>query len=128
MAAPHVLLVEDSGFMSSRVHDALSSEHDFSVSVAGTAAEAREALADGGIDCVLVNHTLPDESGLDVAASTDADVPVILFTTKPTEPLAAEAIDAGVTEFVKKDAHAVGSMDVLANRIHASIRAAENDR
>jgi DNA-binding NtrC family response regulator len=118
-----ILLVEDSGFMTDRITQALSETHGFTVVTAETAAEARDKLATSDIDCVLVNNVLVDGTGIEFAESVHRSVPIILFTTSELEPIAAEAIEAGVTEFIHKDHHVTESLDVLANRIDVSIRA-----
>lgn len=122
MTSTHVLLVEDSSFMAQQVSDTLTI-HDIETTTVETAATAREEMATDGVDCVLVNHDLPDESGIELAQSLAADVPIILLTSTSLGAVAADAIEAGVTEFVHKDDLATGSMTVLANRIDVAIRA-----
>ena len=125
MAPPHVLLVEDSRFLSTQVSDRLATEYDFLITTVETAAAARDAVAQNDIDCVLVNNNLPDESGIAFAESVDQSLPIILLTATTLESVAADAVTAGVTEFIHKEHLAQGTMDVLANRIHVAIRAAE---
>lgn len=125
MTGTHVLLVEDSEFMAQQVSDTLKTFHEYKTSTVETAAAARGAVETGNIDCVLVNHDLPDESGMEFAESVTADIPIILLTTTTLEDVAKEAIDAGVTEFVHKDNLAQSTMNVLANRIDVAIRAVE---
>jgi len=117
MSRPHVLLVEDSAFISQRVTDTLSEHYDFSTSTAETAETARDILETSDIDCILVKNNLPDESGLEFADSLNSDIPVILFTSTTLEEIAMEALRAGVTEFFHKDNLEGDTMDVLANRI-----------
>ena len=117
MPGPHVLLVEDSRFITQAVCDKLSTHHGFETSVAETAAEAREVLATADIDCILVKHKLPDETGLEFAGSVDAAIPIVLVTSSPLEEVAPDAIDAGITEFYPKDELGTETMAVLANRI-----------
>lgn len=131
MIAPHVLLVEDSDFMATRVVETLETVHDFFITSVGTAEEAREALAAGGFDCIVSNYQLPDETGIELAASlandeTGPSIPLIILTGRALEPIASDAIEAGVTEFVYKGDHATGEMDVLANRIKVVLKAYGN--
>lgn len=129
MAAPHVLLVEDSSFMATRVADTLQDVHNFYVTTVATADEVHEALKEyDDIECIVSNYELPDTTGVKLAASIngsddDISVPIIILTGKSLEPLASDAIQAGVTEFVYKGDHATGEMDVLANRINTVLRA-----
>ncbi len=128
MNYPHVLLVEDSNFMATKVVETLESAHEFVISTVSNADEARHALKNGSYDCIISNYELPDESGIELAESLRADneipsVPLIILTGRSLEPLAKEAIEAGVTEFVYKGDQATGDMDVLANRIRVVLRA-----
>jgi two-component system sensor histidine kinase UhpB len=128
MTAPKVLLVEDSEFMSMRVVDALESTHGMELTAVRTASEARKRLKTDSFDVIVVNYELPDETGIEFAGSlnrsgTDPSVPIILLTGKKLEPIASDAVDNGVTEFVYKGDHAAADMDVLANRIQTVIAA-----
>jgi len=128
MTPLRVLLVEDSEFMAMRVSETLENTHEMNLTTVGTAAEARDQLEVEDYDCVVVNYELPDESGIELAQSlnpsgTDPVVPVILLTGKEVEPIARDAIQKGVTEFVYKGDHAAGEMDVLENRIRLTVRA-----
>ena len=128
MNPPHVLLVEDSNFMATKVVETLESAHEFVITTVSTADEARNALQNGSYDCVISNYELPDESGVELASSLRDDtdvpsVPLIILTGRSLEPIAKDAIAAGVTEFVYKGDHATGEMDVLANRIRIVLQA-----
>lgn len=124
MASRRVLIVEDSQFMAGQLSERLAT-HNIETESSQTAVGAREALAAGDIDCVLVNYDLPDESGLSFAQSVPSATPVILLTATTLEDIASEAVEAGVTEFVHKDDLATGSVAVLANRIEVAIRATQ---
>ncbi len=128
MSSPHVLLVEDSNFMATKVVETLESAHEFAITTVSTVDEARRAIKNGSYDCVISNYELPDETGVELADSLQRDaeipsVPLIILTGRSLEPLAKEAIEAGVTEFVYKGDQATGEMDVLANRIRVVLRA-----
>ncbi|WP_253737961.1 response regulator [Halohasta salina] len=127
MNTPHVLLVEDSNFMATKVVETLESAHEFVITTVSTADEARNALKNGSYDCMISNYELPDESGVELAESLDdpeiPSVPLIILTGRALEPLAREAIEAGVAEFVYKGDQATGEMDVLANRIRTVLLA-----
>lgn len=121
MAKPHVLLIEDSLLISQKVSDQLSTQYSFAVSTAESTSEARDVLASSDIDCILVKHNLPDESGLEFADSITSAIPIILLTSSELESIAMDAIKAGVTEFFHKDNLAADTLDVLANRIRILI-------
>ncbi len=122
MVVSRVLLIEDSEFLQQQIKETLTI-HDIGTETAATASEAHETLEATDIDCILVNHDLPDSSGIEFAESVPADMPVILLTSTSLESIAADAIPAGVTEFIHKDDLATGSMTVLANRINVAIQA-----
>ena len=127
MTGPAVLLVEDSEFMTMRIVETLEDSHNMSLTAVSTATEAREYLSTEIFDCVVVNYELPDETGVEFADSLNPSgrepvVPVILLTGRELEPIASDAIEKGVTEFVYKGDHATANMDVLANRIRVVLK------
>ena len=131
MSAPKVLLVEDSEFMSMRVVDTLEDGHEMNLTAVETAEAARTRIETGDFDVIVVNYELPDETGIEFANSlndsgTEPEVPVILLTGRELEPIAKEASENGITEFVYKGDHAAAEMDVLANRIKVVVDAYVN--
>ncbi|AEH37592.1 response regulator [Halopiger xanaduensis] len=129
MSPYRVLFVDDSDFLTEHVSRTLQSEHGFDVETVATAADARSTLADSAsFDCVISSYELLEENGLELAASlhdeaTVPDLPFVLFTGNPLEPLVDEALEAGVSAFVSKSDHATGEMNVFANRIRLAIEA-----
>ena len=78
----------------------------FSVERVADAAAARDRLAAGPVDCVVSEHALPGESGMELLGSvreTDEDLPFVLFTSAGDERLASEAISAGVSDYVPRE-------------------------
>jgi len=127
MTVPKVLLVEDSEFMSMRIVETLQDKHNMELTAVKTAEKARDYLNQETFDIVVINYELPDETGVEFAASFNSSgrnpsVPVILLTGRELEPIASDAIEKGVTEFVYKGDHATANMDVLANRIHIVLK------
>lgn len=99
-------------------------ERDDAITVASVAdpREALEAFERGSYDCVVSDHEMPGMTGVEfLAAVRDVDpaVPRILFTGKSNEALAAGAIDAGVTGYLRKGD--VESIDRLATRIRRAV-------
>ncbi|ELY72129.1 response regulator receiver protein [Natronobacterium gregoryi SP2] len=112
--------------MTQHVSETLESEHGYEVEAVTTASGARSAFESTGFDCVIASYELLDENGIELAASLQDiadDIPFVLFTGNPLEPLVEEAREAGVTAFVSKSDHATGDMNVFANRIRLSIEA-----
>lgn len=81
------------------------------------------------VDCILSDWEMPRTSGLtflETVRERNEDVPFIMFTGLDGEGVAGEAIDAGVTDYLRK----TGDTDqyaVLADRI-AEVVAAYRDR
>ena len=125
----HILLVEDSEFMQTNISNALESTQQFRVTTTVTIQDASNILTTNEeIDCIITNHNLPDGNGIEFAKrlpskSEDEYIPVVLLTSTKLEPLSQKATNAGVAEFVRKGSHAIGDMNLLANRIKIVIKA-----
>ena len=64
---------------------------------------ALERLDEGSFDCVFTYDQLPDGDGLEVLSrvrKADSFLPVVLYATDGSERMAAEAVSAGVNEYV----------------------------
>lgn len=88
------------------------------VTDARTAEEALAALP-GGYGCVVSAADLPDASGVELLADVRADhgaLPFVLAPADGDEALAAEAVEAGVTDYVPRDDRAD-----LAGRVRAAV-------
>lgn len=78
----------------------------WSVREAARGDEALRALAEGGIDVVLLDHILPDMSGTQVLRemrARDVATPVVALTGHGDERVAQEFIMAGASDFLGKD-------------------------
>jgi diguanylate cyclase (GGDEF)-like protein len=82
---------------------------------------AIEVLLDGGVDCVLLDLSLPDADGLDGLAQVRTvayDVPIIVFSGRTDERLAVRAVQAGAQDYLIKgqtESH------LLARAIHYAV-------
>lgn len=84
---------------------------------ATTAREARPLLA-RRVDCLLLDHDLPDVTGVELTRQMRAagdPTPVILVTGKHDDDLLQTAVDAGITDFIPKS-------DVSPRRIALRVR------
>jgi PAS domain S-box-containing protein len=97
-----------------------------------SAAAGVDRLADDGprIDCVVSAYTLADGDGLeflDRVREHDGAVPFVLFTGRGSEELAAEAIGAGVSDYVPISGDG-SHFDILARRIETLVEAERSRR
>lgn len=95
---PHILVVEDDPLVAEVIAAAL--DDDYATSVVESASAALDHLADGGIDLMLLDCTLPD--GIDPALVPHADkggVPVVLMSGDPQR---MEGLSAQPRPFILK--------------------------
>ncbi|QLC34156.1 response regulator [Halarchaeum sp. CBA1220] len=84
-----------------------------------SASAALERVGANDVDCVLLDYRMPEMDGiafLERVRDLDESLPVVFFTGQGTEEIASEAIRAGVTDYVRKEASA-SRFTVLGNRI-----------
>jgi PAS domain S-box-containing protein len=70
-------------------------------------------------DCVVSDYDMPEVDGIEFLEAIRAEwstLPVIVFTGKGSEEVAAEAISAGATDYIQKRGE-TSQFTVLANRI-----------
>jgi two-component system response regulator QseB len=104
MAAMHILLIEDDLDLGRALQSALKVE--------GLTSEWRRRAADApavvdaaAVDCVLLDLTLPDGSGLELLArwrGQDARVPLIVITARSAVEDRLAGLDGGADDFVIK--------------------------
>ncbi|EMA29919.1 PAS domain S-box protein [Haloarcula japonica] len=99
---------------------ALERENDcLSVKTVRTVAEAVARLAAEPVDCLVSEYDLPEGDGIELLETVrdgHPDLPVILYAARGSEEVASEAISAGVTEYLRREAGAEQHA-VLADRI-----------
>jgi two-component system, OmpR family, response regulator RegX3 len=87
-----------------------------------TAHDFRRGLARAGLDLVVLDWMLPDESGVEVLdwlrASAYASMPVLMLTMRDQESDVLTAFQAGADDFLAKPA----SVPILVARIAAQLR------
>ena len=87
-------------------------------------------LETNAVDCLVSDYEMPQCDGLELLESVreaDPNLPFILFTGKGTEAVASQAISAGVTDYLQKDAGS-DQFTLLANRIKNAVERRERDR
>lgn len=103
----HVLLVEDDEDDYIITRDLLSKggASTFSLKWAQSVSSAAAALADGGIDVVLLDLSLPDSQGwntFQAVHAMDRTLPVILLTGFADETLSIKAVQKGAQDYLVK--------------------------
>ena len=105
-----VLIVQDHPLLASAIARVLEGQPDLAVSgVSSSGADAVQAAAQNRPDVVLMDFRLPDVTG-PVAARTiktaHADAAIVFHSADESEKALLDAIDAGATAYLTKDATA----------------------
>jgi DNA-binding NtrC family response regulator len=128
--APRVLLVEDSQSMTAGYRDLLeNSAHR--VSAVASIGAARQALAEGPVDIVLLDLQLPDSSNLDFVDELLAreHAPDIVVMSEPAGvDLAVEAVRRGAVDFITRPFDAARLLLTLDNTAARQLLRRDNAR
>lgn len=133
MAAPiTVLHVEDDMQFAELTRQGLERESAaISIETVANADAAFDRIAANPPDCVVSDYQMPGLNGIEFLRELRADspdLPFILYTSKGSEAVASDAISAGVTDYIQKDA-TTQQYELLARRIEQAVarRRAERD-
>lgn len=119
--APRILLVDDDPDITRLVQHVLTAGGYGPATHVGTGREALTSL--GGIDIVLLDHQLPDTSGLEVLTAIRAQPQppgIILVTAHGNESLAAAALRLGADDYLAKDAALAELLPQIIERVRRS--------
>jgi CheY-like chemotaxis protein len=107
-----ILFVEDDAsfreVFTRMLREALAPEHlDVTLVEAGSAAEARARLREGGLDAALIDITLPDGNGLDLVAEINdggvgSPIPTLVLTANLETSVAVRAVEVGARGALSK--------------------------
>lgn len=106
-APVRVLIVDDHAILRAGVREMLSEESDLEViAEAGSAEEALQQLQDGlKVDVVLLDITLPGQSGIDLLKQLRRDSPelaILVLSMHPERSFAVRLMRAGANGYVPK--------------------------
>ena len=104
---PRVLLIEDNPGDARLIWEMLAEVKGSPVDLkyADRLSSGLERLAEGGIDVILLDLSLPDSEGLDTFAQVHArapQVPIIVLTGLDDESLAVKAVREGAQDYLVK--------------------------
>ena len=130
---PTVLVVDDEKNIRRTLRMVLESE-DCEVQDAGSAEAALELLAEGGIDCALLDLKLPGLSGMDALkrlggeAKGELPLPVIVISGHGTVADAVQATRLGAFDFLEKPLDRERVVITVRNALRQNRMAREVDR
>ncbi|MFC7136976.1 response regulator [Halobaculum litoreum] len=129
---PRVLHVDDDESFLDLVAAFLVDRHGFEVVSVSTVGEGLDVLADAdcSVECVVSDYEMPGADGLEFlrrVREVAPDLPFVLYTGRGSESVAADAIAAGVTEYIQKET-GTAQYAVLANRIEQAVDRYRADR
>ncbi|WP_232343140.1 hybrid sensor histidine kinase/response regulator [Halosimplex litoreum] len=126
-----VLHVDDDEDLAAVASDYLELESDrLSVATVSDPERALDRIGSESFDCVVSDYQMPGMCGFQLLEAVRAeypDLPFVLFTGKGSEEVASEAVSAGVTDYLQKEA-GTEQYAVLANRIENAVAAARAER
>jgi two-component system, OmpR family, KDP operon response regulator KdpE len=119
MPTARVLVIDDEPAIARALRPALQG-HGFEVATAFTAAEGRSLLKVFKPDLVLLDLSLPDADGVDLAAELrgETSAPIIVLSVRDAERDKISALDNGANDYVTKPF----SMGELVARIRVALR------
>lgn len=100
---PHILVVDDDRRLRELLRKYLS-DHDYAVSVAADAAEARQTLAGLAFDLIVLDVMMPGENGLDLTRSLRRanPVPILLLTAMAEPEDRIRGLESGADDYLPK--------------------------
>lgn len=100
------------------------------VETAISASEGLERLSDEEFHCIVSDHDMPDQTGIEFLKTVRQeypDLPFILFTGKGSEEVASDAISADVTDYLQKGT-GTEQYELFANRIVNAVDAYQSQQ
>jgi DNA-binding response OmpR family regulator len=101
-----VLIVDDEESFRMSLEMALTMTKEFGVQSCESAGVARELLEKNTFDVIILDYSMPEETGIDLLRWMNANnnrTPVIMVTAAGSETVAVEAIKLGAYDYFRKD-------------------------
>ena len=124
-----ILIVEDDagfrGVFIRAMREALAPERlDAEFVEAGSLAEARSRLREGGLDAALIDVTMPDGDGLELVGEihdggVGSPIPTMVLTASLDASVAGRAMEAGARQALSKVASMREAMEAIKRLIDA---------
>jgi signal transduction histidine kinase len=127
---PSILIVDDEEAIQSLFRAFLEAE-GYSVTTAGSAAEARNCLTQRRFDVLLADLMLPEESGLSLlrfATDLDDEMSAVMVTGFPDISTAVEALKEGAYDYLAKPVNRQSLLAVVARAYERKSLVAEKRR
>jgi signal transduction histidine kinase len=110
-----ILVVDDNAVDRERIRRLMGPAYE--VVEAATAREGLE-IADQPLDCVLLDHRLPDRDGVDAIEDfVGRGLPVVILTAQGSEHIAVEAMKQGAADYL-------GKSELDRDRLHRALQGA----
>ena len=118
-----VFIVDDHNLVREGIAQLIDSEPDLAVRAqASSVAGGQALLTDSGADVLVVDVTMPDGSGLDLARSARSAYPnmgIVVLTMHNDDDTLLEALDAGASALVLKSSSADDVLDAIRRSANA---------
>jgi len=127
----NILFVNNDSKVQERVKDILSHEEDYNLVIAGTAEEADEILARGGINFVLFDVDVALDEGVNRMLEMKEkypEIPIIFCTGQGSEEIAREAFIMGASDYFTKDFSNIAYKEKLVNSVYRAVEIKKTTR
>lgn len=126
-----VLYVDDAPDLVEMNREHLKQYDDrIALEVARSASDGMDRLANETVDCIVSDYAMPGPNGIEFCENirdAHTTLPFILYTSRPCETIATEALSAGVTDYVQKE-RGTDHLAVLANKIVTAVESRRSRR
>ncbi|HZY00905.1 MAG TPA: response regulator transcription factor [Dermatophilaceae bacterium] len=118
-----VFIVDDHNLVREGIARLIDSEPDLAVTAQASSVAGGQALvSEGGADVLVVDVTMPDGNGLDLARSARSahpDMGIVVLTMHNDDETLLEALDAGASALVLKSSSADDVLDAIRHSANA---------